>query len=390
MSSLYITTWGYPTDKDKGNPFIKEMAEAIASRGVKVVVVNLTFRSAIHLFSKPEIHFQASERVFLKTIDCISYLPSFLMSKRIRNKMLSKQVSRQMNRIVAECGRPDAFQLHYILHSWGVLFEPFLMKHGIPHVLFEHSPGGAFIKGINKDFGGFAQKDDLFDFVKRAKFRIARIPKYQLKMNALYGTEFNLLPSFVLMKHFEHEPQPLEMDTFKLLAIGSLTRRKNFILLIEAFALFSKNKSNLVLSIIGDGPEQNRLESKIEALELTNVELLGQRTKAEVFDQIGESHAVVVSSKHETFGNTVIEAMSQGKPVVSTKCDGPETIITESTGILCEQNAEALAEAIERLFLNYATYDQESIKVHCMKHYSENAVMDQLSNLYEKHLGLAF
>ena len=390
MSSLYITTWGYPTTKDKGNPFVKEMAEAIASRGVKVVVVNLTFRSVLYLFSKSEIHYQVSENVILKTIRCISFLPSFLMSKRIRNKMLSKQVLLQMNRIAEECGKPEAFQFHYILHAWGALFEPYLKEHQIPYVLFEHSPGGAFLKGIRKDFGGFITQDMLYNFVRCAQLRIARIPKYQLKLNDLYGTQFSLLPSFVLNQWFTKNIISKSTDRFDLLAIGSLTRTKNYALLIDAMSRLSNTQQDIQLFIIGDGPKKQELYDQIDALGLSTVTLLGPCSKSEVFDKIRESHAVVVSSKHETFGNTVIEAMSQGKPVVSTKCDGPQTIITESTGILCEQNAEALAEAIERLFLNYATYDQESIKAHCLKHYSENAVMDQLSNLYEKHLGLAF
>jgi glycosyltransferase involved in cell wall biosynthesis len=47
-----------------------------------------------------------------------------------------------------------------------------------------------------------------------------------------------------------------------------------------------------------------------------------------------KAHALVVSSMVETFGIVLIEALATGLPVISTRCGGPEDILTEESGLL--------------------------------------------------------
>ena len=58
----------------------------------------------------------------------------------------------------------------------------------------------------------------------------------------------------------------------------------------------------------------------------------------------------VLSSFYETFGVVLIEAMSCGIPVLSTRSGGPETIIKSNDyGYLCELNE--LPEFMEKIAL---------------------------------------
>jgi glycosyltransferase involved in cell wall biosynthesis len=71
----------------------------------------------------------------------------------------------------------------------------------------------------------------------------------------------------------------------------------------------------------------------------------------------------VISSHFETFGLPMVEALSVGTPVVSTRCGGPEEYLGDSRlGILCERNdSDALCEAMKDMMDNYEAYRPEEI-----------------------------
>jgi glycosyltransferase involved in cell wall biosynthesis len=62
--------------------------------------------------------------------------------------------------------------------------------------------------------------------------------------------------------------------------------------------------------------------------------------------------ALVLTTKLETFGLVLIEAMHSGIPVIGSNAGGvPEIIDNEVTGLLFESwNANSLAEALKRLY----------------------------------------
>ena len=65
--------------------------------------------------------------------------------------------------------------------------------------------------------------------------------------------------------------------------------------------------------------------------------LLGKKNRNEVKFEMQQADCFVLSSYHETFGVVLIEAMSCGLPVLSTKSGGPESIIKSSKlGKLCD------------------------------------------------------
>ncbi len=45
-------------------------------------------------------------------------------------------------------------------------------------------------------------------------------------------------------------------------------------------------------------------------------------------------------SEYETFGVVLVEALALGKPVIATKCGGPESIVTPEVGYLISKNSE--------------------------------------------------
>ena len=103
---------------------------------------------------------------------------------------------------------------------------------------------------------------------------------------------------------------------------------------------------------------------------------------------LNQSHALVVSSRKESFGVVLIEALACGKPVVSTRCGGPEEIVTPETGILVKAgDPRALAEGLARLVKEYNTFDPLGIAEYAHEHYRPERVAQMLRGVYNEVCG---
>lgn len=135
-----------------------------------------------------------------------------------------------------------------------------------------------------------------------------------------------------------------------IISCGRLTKQKNYPLLLKAVKLTSQER-DVRLVVMGDGELKSELESLALKMGLANrVEFLGFRSNP--FKYLARAHVFVLSSSWEGFGNVIIEAMTCGVPVISTRCPaGPDEIIMDGkNGILVDvDNAEALSKAILRL-----------------------------------------
>jgi len=135
------------------------------------------------------------------------------------------------------------------------------------------------------------------------------------------------------------KPLPRPNDTLKnyILGVGRLDKNKGFDLLIEAFSNIPDKNMHLV--ILGEGPERKKLESIISNKNLSDrIHLYGLVN--DIWPWYRHSKCFVSSSLMESWGNSIVEAMSQGCPVVAFDCDyGPREIITDGlNGLLVTIN----------------------------------------------------
>jgi glycosyltransferase involved in cell wall biosynthesis len=83
----------------------------------------------------------------------------------------------------------------------------------------------------------------------------------------------------------------------------------------------------------------------------------------------------------------IIEALSSGKPVVSTKCGGPEDIICEEfLGVLCDSNIDSMCCAIDLVFFNKYKYDPNKIHSYILNNFDQKQISINLVELYKKTL----
>jgi glycosyltransferase involved in cell wall biosynthesis len=124
-----------------------------------------------------------------------------------------------------------------------------------------------------------------------------------------------------------------------LLVVSALVPYKRVDLAIAA-----ARRARLPLTVIGDGPERERLEASAGG----DVRFLGWCTNEEIRDWYRRSAATILPGE-EDFGIVPLEAQACGRPVVALGRGGArETVVEGETGVLVEPGEEALADGLRR------------------------------------------
>jgi glycosyltransferase involved in cell wall biosynthesis len=134
-----------------------------------------------------------------------------------------------------------------------------------------------------------------------------------------------------------------------ILAIGRLTKQKDFVTLIRSF-IKVKAKINAVLIILGEGNERAKLESLINENGLNDCVILPGFT-VNPFPFLKRANVFVLSSLYEGMPNSLIQAVAFKKQIVSTNCpSGPFEILKAGYyGYLVEVgDTDNMALGIER------------------------------------------
>lgn len=139
-------------------------------------------------------------------------------------------------------------------------------------------------------------------------------------------------------------------DPINILSSGILEPRKGFHLLLDSLSFV---KSNVVLNILGDGSLKKYLHDIVYSNNL-NVNLLGKIPFDEVINFYRQSDVFIFPSLRDTSGNVVLEAMSQGLPIIAFDHQGMHDILTNECAIKIpvtnyKQMVINLASAIDKL-----------------------------------------
>ncbi|MBY7124805.1 MULTISPECIES: glycosyltransferase family 4 protein [Bacillus] len=141
-----------------------------------------------------------------------------------------------------------------------------------------------------------------------------------------------------------------KLDKKVVIAAGRYAPEKGFDLLIPAFSKVIKKYPDWKLKIFGSGVEEEVLREKIFEEKAYNNIFLMQKTN-NIIGEMRNSSIYALSSRYESFGMVIIEAMSVGVPCVGFACTGPREVIAhKEDGILVEEgNVEELANSLMML-----------------------------------------
>lgn len=134
------------------------------------------------------------------------------------------------------------------------------------------------------------------------------------------------------------------------ICVARLSREKGLLDLVEAFADVAPHHSALRLLLVGDGPDADLIRDRLQYW-ITNRYVVMHPATPNVIPLLGASDIFVLPSLHENQSFAILEAMSSGLAVLSTRVGGtPELVAHGETGFLIPPlRPSLLAEAMGQL-----------------------------------------
>jgi glycosyltransferase involved in cell wall biosynthesis len=119
----------------------------------------------------------------------------------------------------------------------------------------------------------------------------------------------------------------------RLVAIGALRPVKDPELLLAAFAGLLRAIPGATLQLVGDGELRAPMTRRCDQLGIAHAVRFGGSLSRDATAALlrDACDLLVVSSRAETFGLAALEALACGKPVVATRCGGPEDLVVDDT-----------------------------------------------------------
>tara|TARA_B100000683_G_scaffold45213_1_gene41532 strand:+ start:7790 stop:8914 length:1125 start_codon:yes stop_codon:yes gene_type:complete len=372
MHVLVIPSWYQTRFNMLSGVFFKDQALAISGQVKRVgiiapVLISIKDVLKTKIFSFREEHIETDNiKEYIQPILAFPFFKTFntALQFRIGKKMLK--------RYIHEFGVPDVIHLQTSLAGELALWMN--KQYKVPFIVTEHWSGFLQNKASHAELK-LARR-----VFSRSKHNIAVSEYFAQQLRNIFQEKFQVVPNSVELDFFAIGTDKFSQFTF--LQVGRLDKNKNQEMLIKAFSHFDP-AYNMRLKIVGEvkGHIKNELTKLIKSLGLIEkVEFCGPLNREEVRGVMQKSHCLVVSSQVETFCIVAIEAMSCGIPVVSTKCGGPEGIISSQTGILCKVNNEqSLFESMKEM--SQKTWSPETIRSYVESNYSSASYANKMLNL---------
>ena len=145
----------------------------------------------------------------------------------------------------------------------------------------------------------------------------------------------------------------LPLDATIVLILGRIVKAKGVDILISSLHLI-KNDS-IILLVVGDGPEVVKLETMARDYSLSNrIVFVKSSNSPELYYQASDIFAL--PSIYEPFGQTLLEALASGLPILAFDSEEPNIYTATSeimdnniNGVLTKYSVIALAEGLESL-----------------------------------------
>lgn len=164
---------------------------------------------------------------------------------------------------------------------------------------------------------------------------------------------------------------------------------KNISGIIQAVGFLRKVRTDFELHIVGEGLDKEtliQLSNQIQGIE-KYIFFHGKVTDETLLSIYQNADLFILNSNFETFGCVLIEAISCGVPVISTRCGGPDGIVTQETGVLINiGDMEQLVEAINNILDNKDKYNSNIMHSYAVDNYGYINVGKTFMNIYEEIL----
>ena len=379
---LFIPSWYPSVDAPLLGTFFREQAEMFAEIGHKVGVLHARFH---HLPSPTWLRgpsqpismavennlavVRASKRLFQP--GPLHNIPSIYRSfVRSHEKFALKMYDAYK----AVHGAPDI--IHAKATMWGaVLAKAIAERENIPYLVTVHS--SVFARNIV----GPREKVTATLALKSANRLLSvssTLAKDLERILGIHASKFTTVPNMIDVEKFPYTPLP-KNTTFTFGYMANLVNDKGHETLLKAF----KKVTNAKLLLAGDGPLRKQLEKLTSVFGIDDrVEFVGAIPREKACEFFQAVDAFVHPSRYETFGIVLIEALSTGRPVVATRCGGPNDIVRTEDGMLVDvDDVDGLAEAMANMI--GMQWDTKLMRDGVEARYTKAAIRKQFLDIYD-------
>ena len=165
-------------------------------------------------------------------------------------------------------------------------------------------------------------------------------------MEFLPLSNIDIIPNGVDLKRFYPAGDNKLSGVVKLLTVGRLSVTKRIDMLIETVELLTKKGKSMELTIAGDGKLFDELKKLIEKKGLNNIIRLAGRVDSQQMPEVYRQHDIfVTASMQEGMSNAMLEAAASGLPIITTRCEGVEELVTDNGIVVGKDSAPALGRS---------------------------------------------
>jgi len=309
------------------------------------------------------------------------YLPRFGSQSKWKAaaRGLGVQARIVLESFIQQVGKPDLIHAH-AGYPGGVAAVALGREFGIPVGITEHLgpfppptlclPDGSAMPVVSEAYAGAARHSAV------SRSLADRIVGLGL------ASKVEILPNFLADDYGSAVPNAGKKgDGFSFLSVGGPSREKGTDILLKALARIG---TNATLSIAGSGPELPFFQEMAADLGIAErVRWLGSVSRESMPDFYRECDAFVLPSRGESFGIVFIEALAYGKPLIATRCGGPEDIVHSENGLLVPMDSvEELATAMARMNGKSASYSPQVLRADFLARFSATAVVEKIEDWY--------
>ena len=384
MKLLIVPSW-YPTNiHPESGTFFRDRAKILQQCGFSITIATHILHSTKDILkfkqNDNDINPEVDDGVVVYKTESINPFP------KMPNKTFNhyKKLILSLVKNVINISKPEFVFINSSLYG-GAALAKYLHSEMIPFMVSEHLK--EFI--LKNQFSLFQKEciNECYNYSSKI-ITTSKVLKNEIINNFnINSKRVLLIPNPADTKYFLPKRSKTG-DTFTFISVALLRPEKRLDILIKAFAILSKHIPNIVLTVIGDGPEKNKLKLLSHKLGVNNrINFIGYQNKIAVSDILRDHDALVLSSDVETFGVVIVEAMSVGLPVIATKCGGPESIVVAETGVLVDSNDKnKLSLAMKNMIEDYNNYDSNTIRQIAINIYGDKAYGDNIMNAIDSVL----
>ena len=379
MHIMFIPSWYSNVRNKVHGSFFKEQALELQKAGVKVTVAYnevwpLTMLGKI--LEEKGLKYNVEDG--LKTYRYKNY--NYIPKNPLMFKVFNKRMEKLYKEIVKKEGAIDI--IHAQSSLWGGISAAYIAeKYNIPLVITEHSSveRGPYVK---KSYIPF-----ICDSYKKAQKVITVGNGLKNEIESLSGRQdIEVIGNLVDLSKFTIKKR-IKNEKFIFFSLAFLEGEKGFDTLIKSFAKKFKDKE-AVLYIGGDGSQRSWLEAlTVENGVKDQIIFLGALSRDDVSKWMNKCDCFVLPSRYETFGVVYIEALASGRPVIGALNGGAEDIINNLNGYLIPiDDIDILAEKMIEVYDNIESYDEEEIRIDCLKRFSPKVIVNKIISVYKEVL----